>query len=305
VNPDSGRIWTANSRVVDGEALQIIGDGGYDLGARATQIRDSLFAKDQFEPEDMLAIQIDDRALFLARWQLLLLAVLDDAVATNDPELVEYHRLVRNWIPRAAAESVGYRLVRAFRLEVRSKVFHALTAPVRVAHGDDVRLRLSNQFEAPLWSLVTEQPEHLLPTDYPSWNDFLMSAVRENLRYFRENFDGPLEQRTWGERNMATIQHPLSRAIPALSDYLDMPREPLSGDSDMPKAQGRTFGASERFAVYPGDEANSVMHMPGGQSGHPLSDFYRSGHRDWVEGRPAPFLPGAARHKLILQPATR
>ncbi len=196
-------------------------------------------------------------------------------------------------------------MVRAFRLEVRSKVFYALTAPVRVAHGDDVRLRLSNQFEAPLWSLVTEQPEHLLPIDYPSWNDLLMSAVRENLRYFNENFDGPLEQRTWGERNMATIQHPLSRAIPVLSDYLDMPREPLSGDSNMPKEQGRTFGASERFAVYPGDEANSVMHMPGGQSGHPLSDFYRSGHRDWVEGRPAPFLPGAARHKLILRPATR
>jgi len=305
VNPDSGRIWTANSRVVDGEALQIIGDGGYDLGARATQIRDSLFAKDQFKPEDMLAIQIDDRALFLGRWQSLLLAVLDDAVATDDPELVEYHRLVRNWIPRAAAESVGYRLVRAFRLEVQSKVFHALTAPIREAYGDDVRLRLSNQFEAPLWSLVTEQPSHLLPTNHASWNDFLMSAVRENLRYFKENFDGPLRQRTWGERNMATIQHPLSRAIPALSDYLDMPREPLSGDSDMPKAQGRTFGASERFAVYPGDEANSVMHMPGGQSGHPLSYFYRSGHRDWVEGRPAPFLPGAARHKLILQPATR
>jgi penicillin amidase len=285
--------------------LQIIGDGGYDLGARATQIRDSLFAKDRFEPEDMLAIQIDDRALFLARWQSLLLAVLDDTAATVDPELVEYRRLVRNWMPRAATESVGYRLVRAFRLEVQLRVFHALMAPVRETYGEDVRLRLSNQFEAPLWSLVTEQPEHLLPMNYESWNDLLMSAVRENLRYFNENFDGPLQQRSWGERNMAAIQHPLSRAIPALSVYLDMPREPLSGDTDMPKAQARAFGASERFAVYPGDEANSVMHMPGGQSGHPLSDFYRRGHRDWVEGRPAPFLPGAAQHKLILRPATR
>ena len=131
-----------------------------------------------------------------------------------------------------------------------------------------------------------------------------MSAVRENLRYFQENFDGPLEQRTWGERNTATIRHPLSRALPALSDFLDMPREPLNGDTDMPKTQTRTFGASERFAVYPGDEANSLMHMPGGQSGHPLSDYYRRGHRDWVEGRPAPFWPGRAQHKLILQPAT-
>ncbi|MDH5622620.1 MAG: penicillin acylase family protein, partial [Gammaproteobacteria bacterium] len=44
VNPDSGRIWTANARVSDADALRIIGDGGYDLGARAKQIRDSLFA---------------------------------------------------------------------------------------------------------------------------------------------------------------------------------------------------------------------------------------------------------------------
>lgn len=304
LNPDSGRIWTANARVVDGDALRIIGDGGYDLGARASQIRDGLFAKDLFEPEDMLAIQIDDRALFLERWQSLLLQVLDDAAVSNGPELREYYRLVKNWIPRAVPESVGYRLVRAFRLEVRLRVFHALMTPVREAYGD-VKLRMSNQFEAPLWSLVSERPEHLLPANYKSWNDLLMSAVHENLRYFDEKFDGPLADRTWGEHNTAMIRHPLSRALPALSNFLDMPREPLNGDIDMPKAQGRTFGASERFAVYPGDEANSLMHMPGGQSGHPLSDFYRRGHRDWAEGRPAPFLPGQAQHRLILRPSTR
>jgi penicillin amidase len=304
LNPDSGRIWTANARVVDDDALRVIGDGGYDLGARASQIRDGLFAKEQFEPEDMLAIQIDDRALFLERWQSLLLQVLDDAAVSDDPELREYHRLVKNWIPRAVPESVGYRLVRAFRLEVRQRVFHALMAPVREVYGD-VRLRMSNQFEAPLWSMVSERPEHMLPVDYESWNELLLTSARENLRYFKEKFDGPLAERSWGEHNTAMIRHPLSRALPALSGFFDMPREPLDGDVDMPRVQSRAFGASERFAVYPGDEANSLMHMPGGQSGHPLSDYYRRGHRDWAEGRPAPFLPGQAQHKLILRPATR
>jgi len=45
--------------------------------------------------------------------------------------------------------------------------------------------------------------------------------------------------------------------------------------------------------------------MPGGQSGHPMSDFYRRGHDDWVQGVPSAFLPGQAQYKLILQPATR
>ena len=71
-----------------------------------------------------------------------------------------------------------------------------------------------------------------------------------------------------------------------------MPAEPLNGDVDLPKAQGPSFGASQRFSVSPGDEENGLMQMPTGQSGHPLSDFYRKGHDDWVHGRPSPFLPG-------------
>ncbi|MDJ0793698.1 MAG: penicillin acylase family protein [Woeseiaceae bacterium] len=298
MNPESGRIWTANARVTDAEALRIVGDGGYDLGARARQIRDGLFAKDTFTPEDMLAIQYDDRALFLAPWRDLLLEVLDEAA---DPALEEYRSLVADWVPRAAPESVGYRLVRTFRLEVERRVFHALMAPAWEAYGDDVRLRLSNQFEGPLWSVVTERPMHLLPNGYDSWQEFLMAAVRQNVEYFGE-FDGALGDRTWGERNTASIRHPLSRSIPLLGGYLDMPAEPLNGDLDMPKAQGPSFGASQRYAVYPGDEAASIMHMPTGQSGHPLSEFYARGHDDWVHGQASPFLPGEAAFTLTLTP---
>lgn len=305
VNPESGRIWTANARVTDAGALRVIGDGGYDFGARARQIRDSLFAADTFTPQDMLAIQYDDRALFLARWRDLLLELLDDSVAGDDAELAEYRRLVEEWVPRAAPDSVGYRLVRAFRLEVEKRVFHALMAPARDAYGDDVKLRRSNQFEGPLWALVTAQPLHMLPSDYASWSELMLAAVRQNIDYFNETYGGPLSERTWGEMNIAAIRHPLSRSIPLLGDYLDMPADPLSGDLDMPKAQGPAFGASERFSVSPGDEANGLLHMPTGQSGHPLSDYYGRGHNAWVNGLPSPFLPGPAEHRLTLTPIER
>lgn len=304
VNPGSGRIWTANARVADGDALSTIGDGGYDLGARARQIRDSLAEKDSFDARDMLRIQLDDRALFLAPWQELLLAVLDDDTIAGDAELTEFRRLVDEWIPRAATDSAGYRLVRAFRLEVRSVVFHGLMGSVRDAYGDDVKPLLSNQFEAPLWSLVTERPMHMLPARYASWHALLVAAVRANIAWLDHNYEGPLAERTWGELNVVLIRHPLSRAVPALSKWLDMPHEPLSGDHDMPKAQGPGFGASERFSVSPGDEANGLMQMPTGQSGHPLSDFYRQGHDDWVHGRPSPYLPGETLHTLTLTPAS-
>ena len=45
-SPTIDRLWTANARVIDGDALARIGDGGYAFGARAKQIRDGLFAKE-------------------------------------------------------------------------------------------------------------------------------------------------------------------------------------------------------------------------------------------------------------------
>ena len=303
VNPESGRIWTANARVVDGDALKKIADHGYDFGARAQQIRDALFAKESFVPRDMLDIQIDDRAVFLTPWRELLLSVLNDTALRDNAERNEYRDLVKGWISRASADSVGYRLVRAFRSEVRTMVFDALMRPVTAAYDSEIDLFISDQFEGPLWSIVTERPMHLLPPEYDSWHELLLKAIDRNLEYFSDNFDGGLSRRTWGERNTATIRHPLSRELPILSGWLDMPRDPLSGDSNMPKAQGRDWGATERFAVSPGDEDNAYLHMPSGQSGHPLSDFYGLGHEHWVQGEPSDFLPGATEHLLTLKAA--
>jgi penicillin amidase len=70
----------------------------------------------------------------------------------------------------------------------------------------------------------------------------------------------------------------------------------------MPRVQAPDFGASERMAVSPGREAEGLFHMPGGQSGHPLSPWYRAGHAAWARGEPAPFLPGPRRHLLELVP---
>ena len=67
-NPVSQRLWSANSRAVSGSQLDLLGNGGYDLGARTTQIRDSLLARNQFTIEDMQAIQLDHRALLLTHW---------------------------------------------------------------------------------------------------------------------------------------------------------------------------------------------------------------------------------------------
>jgi len=300
LNPESGLIWTANSRVVEGEALEIIGNGGYDLGARTKQIRDALLASDEFSARDMLDIQLDDRAIFMERWRDLLIQTLNEQASDNTAR-AQYLDLVSNWIPRASTDSVGYRLVRSFREEVADRVIQMVMQPVMQAYGENVPLQVSNQFEAPLWTLVNQKPKHLLTAEYVDWNDLLLQSVDANIEFYTENYDDGLENRSWGERNTAAIRHPLSAALPFFASWLDMPSDPLPGDSKMPRAQGIGFGASERFGVAPGDEENGYLHMPSGQSGHPLSAFYAVGHQDWVEGNATPFLPGETGHTLTLQ----
>lgn len=300
VDPPSGRIWTANSRVVDGEALAKIGDGSYMLGARARQIRDRLLALERATPRDLLAIQLDDRALFLAGWRDLLLRELTPEAVKGHPKRAELRRLATTtWTGRASIDSVAYRAARTFRSQVRDRVFNLLTG--QEGTPEVVRVRPSQQFEGSLWRLVTERPDHLLDPRFPSWDAELLAAVDDTIAQMET--DGPkLAARTWGERNTTRIQHPLSLLVPFLGRWLDMPAHPLPGDEDMPRVQGRAHGASERLVVSPGHEETGIFHMPVGQSGHPLSPYYRNGHAAWEEGRPTPFLPGRTMHRLALTP---
>ena len=116
---------------------------------------------------------------------------------------------------------------------------------------------------------------------------------------------GAVAKRTWGEVTKTKIRHPLSAALPGMGWLLDMPGRELPGDINMPRVQAASFGASERFAVEPGHEEFGYFHMPGGQSDNPLSPFYGAGDAAWAAGKAMPFLPGATKYTLELQPANR
>jgi penicillin amidase len=305
-DPESGRLWTANARVVDGEAERVLGsdeaDGGlgYELGARARQVRDALLALARpATPADMLAIQLDDRALFLDRWRRLLLATLDEEALKNAPRRAELRRWAERWDGRAATGSVAYRIVRDFRSRTQQAAWQMLldALGVDMASGEPP----PPQFEGPLWRMVTEQPEHLLAPPWSGWREFLLAQADATFEALRAAC-GTLERCTWGARNVVALRHPLSQALPWLAGLLDMPVRALPGDQDMPRVQMGAFGASERFAVAPGREAEGYLQLPGGPSGHPLSPWYRSGFEDWASGRPTPLLPGPARHRLTLEP---
>jgi len=298
VDPPSGRIFTANNRTVGGEFLRVMGDGGYDQGARAHQIRDDLLAIEHATPLDMLKVQLDDRALFLARWRNLALQLLpEEAIGSNAGRRQFRELLADSWTSRASIDSVAYRLVRSFRLKTADLALAAVFDRVRRTR---VALPLAVD-EGPLWQLISLRPQHLLDPKYASWDQLLLASIDGVIDDLTKGGE-KLADRSWGERNTVQVHHAISRALPFASRWLDMTAEQLPGDSNMPRVQAPEFGASERLAVSPGRESEGYFHMPGGQSGHPLSPHYRDGHGAWAHGEPVTFLPGPAVHRLRFVP---
>jgi penicillin amidase len=152
-----------------------------------------------------------------------------------------------------------------------------------------------------LWTLVTERPLHMLAREHESWRALLLSQL-DRVASELEAECGALARCGWRVGRPVRIRHPLSGSLPLISRLLDMAPSELPGDHDMPRVQAEAFGASERFAVAPGHESQGYLHIPGGQSGHPLSPYYRAGFGEWARGEPLPFLPGRSRHRLTLQP---
>jgi penicillin G amidase len=301
IDPPSGLLWSANARVIGGSGATLIGDDGMDRGSRARQIAGDLqSAASPFSPASSLAVQLDDRALFLERWRVLLSEVIDRLRVAGGHEHDEAHDTLKAWSGHAAPEDPAYRLVNAFREEVEDRAFYMLVSPAR-AKAPEFHFVIPSSFEGPLWRLLQQRPVHLLASHYAGWDQFFLEALQASEKL--PAGCRTLATCTWGDVNAVHIAHPLSRALPVLASFLNMPTVVIPGGrTDMPRIQGPDYGASERFSVSPGHESEAYFHMPGAQSGHPLSPFYRVGFEDWAKAVPTPFLPGPAAHSMVLTP---
>jgi penicillin amidase len=307
VDPPLGRLWTANNRTLPAPGASPAGDAGTDLGARATQIRDDLLALPHASERDLLAVQTDDRARWIAGWRRVALDALDDDALRGHPQRAAFRQWLLDWDGRADIDAVGYRLLRAFFFALYDAWFGPLDARLAASAGTPPDLALSvrtasSRYEAVMESLAAHHA--WVPARYANWHAFVLAQIDRVIR--TSTTHGTLADARWGERNRAAIAHPFARLVPAwlpwLRDALAAPAEPLPGDFNMPRVQAPSFGASERMVVAPGHEQDGLFEMPGGESGHPLSPYFLAGHEAWVHAAATPFLPGAAMHRLALVP---
>lgn len=303
VNPASGQLYTANGRQLVGKDAALLGDGGFDLGARGRQVRDALTALGpRTDEQGVYRVMLDDRALFQVRWRERALAVLDAAALQADPKRAEALRLLQSgWTGHASVNSAGYRIARGFMWSLYELLYNGANAQLKEFGGGASVAAADRRWPEVIGRLLDEQPAGWLPHQYADWRALQLAAL--DMTIADMTADGkPLRDATWGAFNTTAIAHPIAGAVPALRQWLSAPADPLPGDSHMPRVAGKAFGQSERFTVSPGKEEQGIFNMPGGQSGHPLSPYFLAGHEDWVRGTPTPLLPGPVKHTLSFVP---
>jgi len=295
-NPESGRLWTGNSRVVSAEDNARFGNGSYALGARAMQIRDRLFEKQQFNEGDFYQLQLDNQARFLTPWHSLLLEQLKQQPEHN----ADYINALDNWQQCACSTSVGYTLVKTYRDELINILFSSIEASLN--QQDGTLSYVKRDLEPAVWQLIKAQPASWVNPQFTNWEQQLQAAFEQTLAQLTAKFGNNIQNWQWGKVNELAIEHPFAKQIPLLSKLLNMPTAPGFGDSYMPAVQKTSFGASQRFIAQPGHLESAILTVPGGQSGHPLSEFYRAGFDEYVEGKHTPLLPQTFMHQIEIVP---
>ncbi|MDK2765752.1 MAG: penicillin acylase family protein, partial [Alteromonas macleodii] len=293
LNPDMGRIWTANARVISADDFKVWGDGGYALGARGQQIRDRLFEKDTFTETDFYAIQLDNHARFLIPWQHLLYGLLNMQDIEFKPDLA----YLNTWDECACEDSVGYTLVKHFRQEVVQTLFGGVLSTLD-QQGVNSRTLLRG-IEPAVWQLIHSQPDSWLPNDTESFDELLVDAYRRAKHKLLDKYspvEANMETLAWGKVNALSVKHPFADQIPLVGDMLNMQQVEGFGDTYMPAVQAPSFGASERLFVSPGHLEDAILTLPGGQSGHPLSKFFTTGFNDYATYAATPLLPSQPIH---------
>src|SRR3546814_14749279 len=96
------------------------------------------------------------------------------------------------------------------------RIKDGLTAPAQAALGDGFEMPKLSQFEGVAWPLLQQRPAHLLSRRFATWDALMEDAAVEERDAL--SAQGPLGERTRGDRHPAPPCPPLAGASPLLGE---------------------------------------------------------------------------------------
>ncbi|HEX4007552.1 MAG TPA: penicillin acylase family protein [Acidobacteriaceae bacterium] len=297
LDPPGGILATANARVTpDAYATPLTLEWAEPY--RNERIWKWLEPKQKLTEQDMLTLQTDTYSEVDQEIAQRLAYGIDHA-SRVDARLRQAADLLRSW-----DGSVGANSAPAAITAMAKARFWPMALEPKV--GADWRLYTWAENTYAGEQILMNEPAAWLPMQYASWDDFLADMVRQGL----EQGHAPSDLATWryGSLRPVDIEHPLYGMLPWFRDWTGTGMQPQSGDGTTVKQVGRSFGPSQRFTIDWSQVDAATENIVMGESGDPLSPYYRDQWPYWYGGKTfaLPFtdaaVTAATAHTLRLEP---
>ena len=276
LNPDSGLIVTANARVVGPSYKPYLTDR-WEEPYRTARIYELLRDKAGLRPEDMLKVQTDTYSYPHA----FLADQLTAASITSQPKDERAKKLIqglKDWNGIADADSPEV----SFLEETRRAAIVLILEPYL---GNDTGM-YSWRRTAFLQKILTERPAKWLPVGFKTYDALLVAAAdRAVAQLAQASNKSRTDDWAWKQFDALDMVHPLGRTG-FLKNFLSITNKPQSGTAYSPRAATKHHGPAMRFVANLANWDESIMLIPGGQSGQPGSAHYTDQFPYWYEGRP-------------------
>ncbi len=296
-NPDSGKIVTANNKIVGDDYPYFLGVE-FDPGWRAARIEELLNKKDRHTIRDMEELQLDT----LSRYAQALTPWLTIFNSSDEWEMVALNEL-RRWNFRMEADSVAALVFHYYLLQVLEMTFSnklgaatqgylgMASNPLFLIHGFTMRA------ETKLLELLDEHATSVWYMDAASnrqrtREEMLQEALRLAVQQIRQAHGDSKLKWNWGRIHQVRYTHPLGSA-PLLRKLFSRGPLPVGGDGTTinvsryapqlpPGLVQVTASFRQIYEVGAWDSAQTIT--TSGQSGHPLSPHYDDQMMMWKEG---------------------
>jgi penicillin amidase len=300
-DPPSGFLATANARVTT-EASPFPLSLEWGDPYRAERIYKALQGREQLKPADLLAVQTDVYSEVDQELGHRFAYAIDHTPGADD-RLHKAADLMRSWDGRLTTDSAAASLI----TQARRALWLLLLEPKL---GKDVAEYSWAEQNFAEEEIVMHGYSDWLPPAYKNWDALLTDAVRKGM----EQGKAPADVTRWsyGGWHVVEVEHPMLQFLPllhgVLGRVLGSGEQPLSGDNTTVKQVGRDFGPSQRFTMDWSSIDGSTENLVLGESGNPLSAYFRDQWNDWYGGTTfaLPFSPAAVaaqtRHTLRLLP---
>ncbi|MGA7859445.1 MAG: penicillin acylase family protein, partial [Terracidiphilus sp.] len=198
-----------------------------------------------------------------------------DHAAGTDQRLRNAADLMRSWDGRLTTDSAAASLV----TQTRKALWPMILEPKLGKDAEEYQWSESNFAEE---EIVMHAYPDWLPPGYKDWDALLAAAVRKGME--QGNAPADVSQWAYGSWHVIDLEHPLAAFLPLVGRIAGTGPQPLSGDTTTVKQVGRAFGPSQRFTMDWNNVDGSTENIVLGESGNPLSPYFRDQWTDYYDG---------------------